>query len=173
MSCFELHGNSVLILNDNVSFGKAYGMGFKKYAICAIGENTAVYLNCSGQNFADHGIVYSAHSTSKVIVNSGKYLCDKDKYAFDVSGTLKVNGGFIQSIIGRAGSNIIIQRGIVGENGKTDFCAPIESFGNVRLLGGKIHSVNGVSVILRIRPEIVNFKSSESVEISGKILYYE
>ena len=173
MSCFELHSDSVLILNDNVSFGKAYGMGFKKYAICATGENTAVYLNCSGQNFADHGIVYAPHPTSKVVVNSGKYLCEKDKYAFDVSGTLKVNGGFIQSIIGKVGSNIIIQRGIVGENDKTDFCTPIESFGNIKLLGGKIHSVNGISVILRTRPEIVNFKSSESVEISGKILYYE
>ena len=134
---------------------------------------TVLYLNCSGQNFADHGIVCTTHPTSKVIVNSGKYLCNKDKYAFDVSGTLKVNGGFIQSIFGKSGSNIIIQRGIVGENDKTDFCTPIESFGNIKLLGGKIHAVNDISVILRIRPEIVNFKSSESVEISGKILYYE
>lgn len=173
LSCFELHRGSVLILNDNVSFGKAYGIGIKKPAICALEENTSVYLNCSGQNFADHGIIATTGSTHKVVVNSGKYLCQKDKFAFDISGTLKVDGGFIQSIIGKSGSNIIIRRGIVGENNKTDFCVPIESFGNIKLLGGKIQSVNGMSVILRTRPEIGNFKSSESVEIAGKILYYE
>lgn len=173
LSCFELHSGSVLILNDNVSFGKAYGVGFKKYAIFAPGENTSVYLNCSGQNFADNGIICSSSTTSKVVVNSGKYLCKKDRSVFDISGVLKVNGGFVQSILGRAGSNIIVRRGIVGENDKIDFCIPIESFGNIKLLGGKIHAIDGVSVVLRTRPEIANFKSSESVEILGKILYYE
>ncbi|MGN1043924.1 MAG: metallophosphoesterase [Acutalibacteraceae bacterium] len=173
LSCFELYSGSVLILNDNVSFGKAYGTGFKKYAICAYGENTSVYLNCSGQNFADIGIVSTSSSSSKVVVNSGKYLCNKDRFVFDISGILKVNGGFIQSIIGRTGSNIIIQRGIVGENDKMDFCVPIESFGNIKLRGGRIQAIGGVSVILRTRPEMANFKSSESVEILGKILYYE
>ena len=50
LNSFEMHGKSILILNDNVSVNTGYGIGFKGYGINILGEKAGVYLNSSSYN---------------------------------------------------------------------------------------------------------------------------
>lgn len=168
---FQMHDDSVLILNDNATINGGYGVGFKGYGIKMAGENCAVYLNSSGHNFVGKGVVFSAKSTSKVIVNSGKYLSASGNYALNVNGSLRVKSGFIRSIKGYYESRIIIDGGIIGEDNELRFPMPIECFGKLKINRGTVKARDNISVFVHKNSETTVSVLKRQVDIKGKILY--
>ncbi len=170
-SIFEMHDDSVLILNDNATISSGYGIGFKGYGINMVGENCAVYLNSSGHNFVSRGVVFSTKPTSKVIVTSGKYLSASGNYALNINGLLRIRSGFIRSIKGYYDSKIIIDGGIIGEDNKPEFPIPIECFGEIKINRGIIKARDGISILIHKNNKTKILVSKLAVDMKGEILY--
>ncbi len=168
---FQMHDDSVLILNDNATINGGYGTGFKGCGINMSGENCSVYLNSSGHNFVGKGVVFAAKPTSKVIVNSGKYLSASGNYALNVNGFLRVKSGFIRSIKGYYNSRIIIDGGIIGEDNELRFPVPVECFGKIKINRGTIKARDDVSVFVHKNAETDVSVLDDQVDIRGKVLY--
>lgn len=50
------------------------GIGKHGHGISAVGENCFIYLNSSGYNLVNKGVVFAPMGSSKVVVTSGKYF---------------------------------------------------------------------------------------------------
>lgn len=169
----EMENSSVLIINDNVSLNSGFGIGGRGYGINIRGESCAVYLNSSSTNFINKGFLRAFNSSSKVIVNSGKYLSLGNNPAFLVNCKLIVNGGFIRNIRGLELSNVTVNGGIVGEENKLQFPLAIESWGKLKLNSGIIRAREGIAIIMHNSEfcKISDNKSASLVDIKGKIVY--
>jgi len=172
-TAFELHNNSILILNDNVSVNAAFGVGNKGLGINVLGEGCLVYLNSSSCNFTRKPFLKALSLNSKIKVNSGKYFSSGNKSAFLVNCSLTIRGGFIKNIKGLECSKISIEGGIVGEKDKSKLNVPIESHGKVRLLSGSVRACEGVSVLIHGNGNEFknNVSLSSGVDIDGEIIY--
>lgn len=168
---FQMQDDSVLILNENATINGGYGTGFKGRGINMTGENCAVYLNSSGHNFVGKGVVFSAKPTSRVVVNSGKYLAASGNYALNINGFLRVKSGFIRSIKGYYDSKIIIDGGIIGEDNEPQFPIPIECFGEIQLNRGLIKARDNISIFIHKNTRTDVSILEQQVDIKGKILY--
>ncbi len=168
----ELEDYATFILNGNATINGGYAVGNKGYGVNAKGENCSVYLNSSGYNFVNNGVVFAPNPFSKVVVNSGKYFSLGGHPTLNVNGILNVKGGFIRSIKGYVDSLITINAGIVGENNRPEYQIPIELFGRAEFLGGTIQDRNGISVLVHgtANQERVTI-CGNYVDIKGKLLY--
>jgi hypothetical protein len=168
---FQMRDDSVFVLNDNATINSGYGTGFRGYGINMAGENCAAYLNSSGHNFVGKSVVFSAKPTSRIIVNSGKYLSASGNYALNVNGFLRIKGGFVRSIKGYYDSKIIIDGGIVGENNELKFPVPVECFGKISVNHGTVKARDGISIFIHKNGGTRVSVLKRQVDIKGKILY--
>ena len=168
---FEMHDNSVLVIENNATLNNGYGTGLHGHAVNISGENVCIYLSSSGHNFVSKGFVTSSEKTSKVSICSGKYLSSGGFCTFSVNGTLNVSGGFVRSVRGYEKSQISMTGGIIGEENELRYPIPIESFGKINICGGTVKSREGVSIYIHGKDNMDNSNFNDSIDIAGKILY--
>lgn len=168
---FEMHDNSVLVIENNATLNNGYGTGLHGHAVNISGENVCIYLSSSGHNFVSKGFVTSSEKTSKVSICSGKYLSSGGFCTFSVNGALNVSGGFVRSVRGYEKSQISMTGGIIGEENELRYPIPIESFGKINICGGTVKSREGVSIYIHGKDNMDNSNFNDSIDIAGKILY--
>lgn len=171
-SIFELLDNSCLIINNNASVNSSFGMKPKEKGIKISGENCTLYLNSSSCNFVQNGFIESLSPSSKIIINSGKYLSSKETILANCD--LEINGGFINSIKGLETSKIKIHGGIIGKkNPSKNDHIPIETKGKLILNSGTIRCCENISVSISNEKNLIikNENKLIKVDIEGKIIY--
>lgn len=174
LSFFEdmvrMYDDTVFILNDNAALSSGYGIGVKGYGVNVLGENSSVYLGSSGYNSVNKGVLFSTKASSKVVVNSGKYFSSKGNFAINANGIIKLKGGFIRSICAFESSLLSVEGAIVGEDNKSCFPVPIETFGKLILKSGTVKARNGISVFVHGKEEKASIFGNH-IDIQGEILY--
>ena len=168
---FELHDNTVLVINDNASINSAYAVGKKGIGINVLGKRCAVYLNSSSSNFTSKPFIKSLDMSSMIKVNSGKYFSSPKNSAFVVNGELLIRGGLVDSIKGMEQSEVVLENGIVGEHSGKKI--PIETMGRLNLRNGTVRSKDGVSILIYAQQNTKknNLNLSTIVDIEGEIRY--
>ncbi len=168
----RMQDDCAFILNDNATMSGGYGVGSKGFGINAQGENCSVYLNSSGYNSVNKGVVLAPKASSKIIVNSGKYFSVGGNYAINSNGIVKLNGGFIRSVRVFENGFLKVDGAIVGEDNKPRFPVPIEVFGKLTLKSGMVKARDGVSVFAHSLEKDGNVNVlGKDIDIKGKILY--
>ena len=168
----KMQDDAVFILNENATISGGYGIGTKGYGINALGENCFIYLNSSGYNSVNKGVVFAPIASSKVVVNSGKYFSAGGKYAINANGKVKLKGGFIRNIRTLENGVLIVDGAIVGEDNKLCFPVPIEVYGKLILKSGIVKSRDGISVFAHELKKDGNINIlGRDIDIKGKILY--
>lgn len=168
----KMQDDSIFVLNENATISGGYGIGKHGHGISAVGENCFIYLNSSGYNLVNKGVVFAPMGSSKVVVTSGKYFSVGGNYAINTNGEVKLKGGFIRSVKVSENGILKVDGAIVGEDNKPKFTVPIEVFGKLILKSGTVKARDGVSVVAHSEEKTGNVNVlSKDIDIKGKILY--
>lgn len=148
LSAIDIYDNSTVVINGNVSIRSAYGVGIRSRGINLFGEGCSVYLNSKSENWGSDGFLVSYSSTSKVVVNGGKYRASRGRYTFNIAGGLELNNGEINNIKTGSMSWLHVNGGCVGSEKTNDKLVSIDCSGKMFVSSGIVKEYNGVAINL-------------------------